>query len=91
MTQPISEETFLDISNASRCLVEVQAGIIPGTPDPIYKRTYAISSAEWEKADDSGQTARLLAETNGLAQGYAAMLMLQPDRLNWVSTMWIWL
>lgn len=73
----------------ARVLLEVQAGVLPGTPMPEYTRQWAITSEEWnaEGADQS----TILAEANGKAQGYAGLLMLQPDRLNWVKTEWIWL
>lgn len=47
-----------------------------------------MTSEEWhaEGADQS----TLLAEVNGKAQGYAMLLTLQSDRLNWVRTDWVW-
>jgi hypothetical protein len=75
---------------SARVVVEVVAGLLPGRdPEAEFTRQYAITSAEWnaEGADQS----RLLAEVNGRAQGYAMLLMLQPDRLNWVRTDWFWL
>ena len=74
---------------SARILLEVQAGVLPGTPEPEFTRQWAISSREWNEAGaDQGV---LLAEANGKMQGYAAYLMMQPDRLNWVKTEWIWL
>jgi len=82
----------------ARVVVEVLAGLLPGKdPDPLFTRRYVIHSDEWAdamaKADRDGGAAinRLLAETNGQAQGYAGMLMMQPDRLNWVRVDWIYL
>lgn len=74
-----------------RLMIEVTAGVLPGTPDPAHSRGYNITSDEWEKAEEAGLTGPLLAELNGQAQGYAALLMLQPDALNWVRTEWVWL
>jgi hypothetical protein len=73
----------------ARVIIEVVAGVLPGTPMPEFTKRWAITSAEWsaEGADQS----LLLAEMNGRAQGYAQLLMLQPDRLNWVKTEWVWL
>ena len=85
MTEPIAGGEF----KAARVLIEVKAGIIPGTPMPEFTKVYAITSEEWN-ADGQDQHA-LLAERNGQATGYATLLMLQPDRLNWVCTEWIWL
>lgn len=75
--------------NQAKVLLEVQAGVLPGTPEPEFTRQWAITSEEWH-APDANQSA-ILAEANGKMQGYAALLMLQPDRLNWVKTEWIWL
>ena len=72
----------------AKVLLEVTAGIIPKHPMPEYTRRWAISSEEWEAAPDTGV---LLAEKNGAAQGYAALMMFQPDRVNWVRMDWIWL
>lgn len=73
---------------SAKLIIEVVAGLLPGKdPEPEFTRRWAITSQEWhESQDQSG----LLAERNGQAQGYAALLMLQPDRLNWVRTDWIW-
>lgn len=70
-----------------RVVVEVAAGVIPQKPDPEFTRRYIITSAQWQEAKDQ---AALLAEVNGQAQGYAGLLMMQPDRLNWVRTDWLW-
>lgn len=74
----------------ARVILEVRAGILPGTPDPAYTRRWHIGSDAWSKAEEEGQTGRLLAESNGAMMGYAGLLMLQPDILNWVTTDWIW-
>lgn len=73
----------------ARVLLEVTAGLIPGQAMPEYTRKWAISSKAWH--DPSKDRGELLAEANGKMQGYAALLMLQPDRLNWVRTDWIYL
>jgi hypothetical protein len=75
-------------AEAARVIVEVMAGVIPERPEPDLGRRWALTSAEWEQAEDQ---AALLAELNGRAQGYASWLMLQPDRVNWVRTDWLWL
>jgi hypothetical protein len=79
---------------SAKLIVEVTAGVVPGKVEPEYTRLYAITSAQWQEAMNSGATmaaSNLLAETNGKAQGYAGYLMLQPDHLNWVDTKWLWL
>ena len=80
-----------DEVQSARVIVEVVAGVIPQTPDPEHTRRWALTSAEWEAALKADTTGEALAVLNGKAQGYAALLMLQPDRLNWVRTDWIWL
>lgn len=74
--------------NSAKVIVEVQAGVIPGTPEPEYTRRWAMTSDEWEAAGP--KAGEELAMLNGKAQGYAMLLMLQPDRLNWVRTEWLW-
>lgn len=73
---------------SARVLIQVQAGIIPEQPEPEYDKRWAITTAEWEAAEDKSV---LLAERAGVAQGYAMLLMLQPDRVNWVRVDWLWL
>lgn len=77
-------------TDTARVIIEVVAGLIPNQPDPTHTRRWAITTDEWHGRDAAGKT-ELLATRNGEAQGYAALLMLQPDRLNWVSIDWIWL
>jgi hypothetical protein len=76
--------------DTARVLLEVSAGLIPQRPDPELTRQYAITSTQWHEAGAHGQFT-LLAEANGKALGYAGLLMMQPDRVNWVRTDWIWL
>lgn len=74
---------------SARVIIEVVAGLIPGRdPDPSLTRRWGLTSVEWAEAEDQSAA---LAELNGRAQGYASLLMMQPDRLNWVRTDWIWL
>lgn len=74
---------------SARVIVEVVAGVIPQKPDPAHTKRFAITSEEWHAAGEHQM--ELLAEVNGKAQGYAGLLMLQPQALNWVRTDWIWL
>lgn len=73
-----------------RVAVEVVAGLLPGTPDPEHTRRFFIYSDEWYGVDRMKQLERL-GVVNGQAQGYAMLLMLQPDRHNWVRTDWLWM
>ena len=77
--------------DSARVIVEVRAGVIPETAEPEHTRRWALNSGTWQAAVDAGKQADALAELNGRAQGYAGMLMLQPDRFNWVRTDWLWL
>ncbi len=79
--------------DSARIVVEVVAGLIPGKdPMPEYTRRWSITSQQWEEAAGTPEgQGTLLAEFNGRAQGYANLLMLQPDRVNWVRTDWIWM
>lgn len=76
-----------DMTESARVIIEVNAGVLPEKPEPEYTRRWAMTGREWQEAEDQGAA---LAVLNGQAQGYAALLMLQPDRLNWVRTDWIW-
>lgn len=76
------------MSGTTRVAVEVLAGVVPTKPMPEHTRIYTISSDEWAEAGE--KQGELLAELNGKAQGYAGLLMLQPDHLNWVQTTWLW-
>jgi hypothetical protein len=73
---------------SARLLLEVVAGVVPESTEPKFTRRWGITTAEWESSDDQ---MGLLAERTGQAQGYAQLLMLQPQRLNWVRLDWIWL
>ncbi len=75
----------------AKVLLEVVAGIIPNQPESEMTKQWAITSEEWELATNNGGQGALLSQRNGMAQGYAAWLMMQPDRFNWVRTDWIWL
>lgn len=79
-----------DDHTSARVLIEVYAGLIPGTPEPEHTRRWGITSDEWHKRAAKEQM-ELLAFRNGQAQGYAMLLMLQPDTVNWVRTDWVWL
>ena len=76
------------LMETTRCAVQVFAGVLPGTPEPEFTKTWVIQSDEWHaEGADQGM---LLCELAGKACGYATYLMLQPDRYNWVKTEWIW-
>jgi hypothetical protein len=75
---------------AARAAIEVTAGIIADEPLADHTRRWVISAEEWEQVQQDGKGGELLAVVNGQALGYASLLMLQPDRFNWVHADWIW-
>jgi hypothetical protein len=79
------------MADSTRVVVEVVAGLIPGSPEPEFSRSWSLSSDEWQAAVAAGKQGETLAVLNGRAQGYAGWLMMLPDRLNWVRVDWIWL
>lgn len=80
-------------ADPTRALLTVTAGILPGRADPDYTRRWTIGAREFDDAMAQGVevAGEVLADRNARAIGYAGYLMLQPDRLNWVRTDWIWL
>jgi hypothetical protein len=79
------------MAESARLIIEVTAGVVPGTVEPEHTRQYAVTSAQWAAAEKDGNGVEVLADVAGRAQGYAGLLMLQPDRLNWVRVDWLWL
>lgn len=76
--------------NATKVMIQVEAGLIIGQAIDELTKTFSISSSEWEEAGAAKQM-ELLAQRNGAALGYAMLLMLQPNSINWVDTKWVWL
>lgn len=74
---------------SARIVLEVTAGLIPGEPMAEFTKRWVISSTEWN--NHQHDEAPLMADYNGRALGYAGLLMLQPNRVNWVRTEWIYL
>lgn len=83
---------------SAKVIIEVTAGLIPGTPDPQFTRRWAITSKEWHEAEQKEMTEdsifhpmhELLIFRAAEADAYAMMLR-DPARLNWTRTDWIWL
>lgn len=84
--------TIRGMSETVRVAIEVTAGVIPGQVDPELTRRYTLAEREWDAAKGRGGDGLgvVLAEVNGRATGYASLLMMQPDRVNWVRTDWIY-
>ncbi len=79
------------MSESARVIIEVVAGVLPGTPEPEHTRRWGITSEDWMTATRAGTNRETLAVLNGKAIGYAMWLMTQPERLNWVRMEWLWM
>lgn len=83
-------------TQSARILLEVVAGILPGTPEPEFTKRWAITSALWERLIDAKTEALaddVVKEIEAIydeAQKYAASLR-DPRRLNWVRLDWLYL
>jgi hypothetical protein len=84
---------------SAKVIIEVQAGLIPGRPEPEFSRRWAVTSDEWDEAQNADDQADpehalhqalLLAFRAAEADEYARLLR-NPGRFNWVRTDWIWL
>lgn len=74
----------------ARILIEVQAGMIPGHPDPEYTKKWTVTSEEW----DEGRGLQTVLDRLAVANAYA--LKLQIDSMsglapNWTQTDYVWL
>lgn len=76
----------------ARVLLEVQAGLLPGTPMPEYTKQWAISSEEWAARGDEGPDSFMGNEAGQLEMAVDAYAhSLRHSGLNWVQTTWIYL
>jgi hypothetical protein len=79
---------------SARILIEVVAGIIPGTPIPEHTKKFAITSDVWyaegEYENRKEEAKMEVLKVYGLAQEYMRNLM-NPQALNWVRLDWIYL
>ena len=69
---------------AARCLISVEAGVLPGTPEHF--KQWGMTQAQWE-----AQGGQALQDLVTEAQTYAAGLMMAPHRVNYVKVEWVWL
>jgi hypothetical protein len=65
------------------------AGVLPGQPMEEFTRRWFMTSRDWQEYGPEQRT-NALCDLAGKANAYATFLMLQPDRLNWVKTEWVW-
>lgn len=79
---------------SARILIQITAGVLPGTPIDEYTKTFGITSDEWYaqgKYDNKPNEAKQeILKIYGYAQEYARDLM-NPKILNWVRFEWIYL
>jgi hypothetical protein len=75
---------------SARVWLEVTAGVMEGQPLDEYTKRWYLSEVRWGVSDEK-ERAEEMAQIVGRAQGYAALLCLQPDSLNWVDFKWRWM
>lgn len=68
---------------AAKLIIEVQAGIIPGTPIDTYSKRWVLSFEEVQDTD-------ALIAAQGAAMNYALIIQ-NPSNVNWVRLDWVWL
>jgi hypothetical protein len=88
---------------SAKLLVEVCAGLVPGTPIPELTKRWCITGHEWQATNNRenlpADPIAALAEVNkrlepwdtvhATATEYARRLM-NPGAVNWVRLDWIW-
>ena len=75
---------------AAKALIEVQAGIIPGSALPEYTKRWGYTSREYEEdklvaPDQPTIFSKRLQEAHNYAVGLS-----NPAYVNWVRVDWIW-
>jgi hypothetical protein len=76
---------------AAKLLIEVQAGVIPGTPMPELTRQWGWTSGDQERLGEGDPAAReKYIRIAGDSREYAASLE-DPRRVNLVRRDWLWL
>lgn len=98
LSNPMEYDGKTGTLESAKVIIEVTAGVIPGTPEPQFTRRWAITSREWEEAQQKDMMedgifhpmAELLVLRAAQADAYAMMLR-DPSRINWTRTDWIWL
>lgn len=76
---------------SAKLIIEVFAGLVPGTPMTEYTRQWVWTSADQEALGQSDIKAQeKWIRLAGESREYAASLE-NPRRLNWVRRDWLWL
>ena len=74
---------------AAKALIEVQAGIIPGTPMPEYTRHWSYTSVDYAKDQNMPPDQPTILSVQ-LKEAHDYALGLSTPALNWVRLDWIW-
>lgn len=79
---------------SARIIIEVTAGVMPGTPMQEHTKQFVITSDQWYaqgKYEGKAKEAQLeILQVYGFAQEYMRNLM-NPQAHNWVRLDWIYL
>jgi hypothetical protein len=75
---------------AAKALIEVQAGIIPGTPMHQYTKRWGYTSEDHEKDRHKPQDEATIFSTRLQEAHDYAMGLSNPKYVNWVRVDWIW-
>lgn len=70
-------------TETARVLLEVVAGLLPGTAMPEYTRQWGITEKQWHANDEA------VGRVTGECDAYATKL--RASGLNWVQTTWLYL
>jgi len=75
----------------AQLIIEVTAGVIPGTPMPEFTKRWGWTSNNQQKLEEGDQEAKTLyIRIHGESREYQASLE-NPNLVNWVRRDWIWL
>lgn len=87
--------TYINDTTMSRLriAIEVQAGLIPGTPMEEFNKKFYITSDAWYKqgeyTDKPDEAELEIMQVYGLANEYMRTLW-NPQRVNWVRCDWVY-
>jgi len=74
---------------SARIVIEVIAGIFPGTPDEKHTKRWGITSEEWEGPERFKLFLERAAQANAYAL-YLQTLYMEGLEVNWTRTDFIW-
>ncbi len=91
--KPLHPYTYRETEGSEplKCAIQVFAGLVPGTPEPEFTRSWYWTGKDQEAlaAGDEAARTKWIAIA-GESREYAASIE-DPRRLNWVRREWIWL